>query len=73
LLLPLEKGGKETINLTTLLSDISVLLHSYDKSWLTPSHQLANGPFRLAALGTSSGTVVEDASYFRVRVKWHQL
>ena len=61
-----KKGGKN-INLTTLLSDIFGTSPDYDKKSQDPTGQLANGPFRLNALGTTAAPWVEDASYFRVR------
>ena len=61
-----KKGGKN-INLTTLLSDIFGTSPDYDKKSLDPTGQLANGPFRLNALGSTAKPWVEDASYFRVR------
>ena len=61
-----KKGGKN-INLTTLLSDIFGTSPDYDKKSLDPTGQLANGPFRLNALGSTAEPWVEDASYFRVR------
>jgi TonB-linked SusC/RagA family outer membrane protein len=61
-----KQGGKN-INLTTLLSDIFGTSPDYDKKSLDPTGALANGPFRLNALGTTAGPWVEDASYFRVR------
>jgi outer membrane receptor protein involved in Fe transport len=61
-----KKGGKN-INLSTLLSDIFGTSPDFDDKSLDPSGQKANGPYRLAALGTTAGPWVEDAGYFRVR------
>lgn len=61
-----KKGGKN-INLTTLLSDIFGTSPDYDKTTLDPTHQLANGPFRLTASNSTASPWVQDASYFRVR------
>jgi len=61
-----KKGG-ENINLSTLLSDIFGTSPDYDKKSLDPTGAVANGPFRLNALGTTARPWVEDASYFRVR------
>lgn len=61
-----KKGG-ENINLSTLLSDIFGTSPDYDEKSLDPTGAVANGPFRLNALGTTAGPWVEDASYFRVR------
>jgi hypothetical protein len=61
-----KKGGRN-INLSTLLSDIFGTSPDFDDKSLDPSGQKANGPYRLAALGTTAGPWVEDAGYFRVR------
>jgi TonB-linked SusC/RagA family outer membrane protein len=61
-----KKGG-DNINLSTLLSDIFGTSPDYDDTNLDPTHQLNNGSFRLAALGTTVKPMVQDASYFRVR------
>lgn len=61
-----KKGGKN-INLSTLLSDIFGTSPDFDKKSMDPSGQLANGPYRLNALGTTARPWVEDAGYFRVR------
>lgn len=61
-----KQGGKN-INLSTLLSDIFGTSPDFDKKTLDPSKQLSNGNYRLAALGSTAGPWIEDASYFRVR------
>jgi outer membrane receptor protein involved in Fe transport len=61
------KQGGRNINLSTLLSDIFGTSPDYDKKSLDPTGALANGPFRLKALGTTAEPWIEDASYFRVR------
>jgi TonB-linked SusC/RagA family outer membrane protein len=61
-----KKGGKN-INLTTLLSDIYGTSPDFDDKTLDPTGQRADGPYRLAALGTTAGPWVESATYFRVR------
>ncbi len=61
-----KKGGKN-INLSTLLSDIFGTSPDYDEKSVDPAGTLANGPFRLNALGTTASPWVEDAGYFRVR------
>jgi TonB-linked SusC/RagA family outer membrane protein len=61
------KQGGRNINLSTLLSDIFGTSPDYDKKSLDPTGAAANGPFRLAALGTTARPWVENASYFRVR------
>jgi hypothetical protein len=49
------------------LSDIFGTSPDYDDHNVDPSGQMANGPYRLNALGTTAGPWVENASYFRVR------
>jgi TonB-linked SusC/RagA family outer membrane protein len=66
LLMHWKQGGKN-INLSTLLSDIFGTSPDYDKKSLDPAGTLANGPFRLNALGTTAKPWVENTSYFRVR------
>jgi len=61
-----KKGGRN-VNLSTLLSDIFGTSPDYDDKSLDPTGALANGDFRLKALGTTAKPWVEDASYFRVR------
>ena len=61
-----KQGGKN-INLSTLLSDIFGTSPDYDKKTLDPTGALANGPFRLHALGTTAEPWVENAGYFRIR------
>lgn len=61
-----KKGG-ENINLTALLSDLNGTSFDFDKIDLDPSGTLANGPFRLNALGSNSGPYIEDAGYLRMR------
>jgi hypothetical protein len=61
-----KKGGKN-VNLSTLLSDIFGTSPDFDDKTLDPSKQLANGPYRLNALGVTAGPWIEDASYFRFR------
>ncbi len=61
------KQGGENINLSTLLSDIFGTSPDYDDTDLDPAGTVANGPYRLNALGTTAGPWVEDAGYFRVR------
>jgi TonB-linked SusC/RagA family outer membrane protein len=61
-----KKGG-ENINLSTLLSDIFGTSPDFDKKSLDPTGALANGPYRLNALGTTARPWVEDAGYFRFR------
>jgi TonB-dependent starch-binding outer membrane protein SusC len=61
-----KKGGKN-INLSTLLSDIFGTSPDFDDNALDPAGLLANGPFRLNALGSTARPWVEDATYFRVR------
>jgi TonB-linked SusC/RagA family outer membrane protein len=61
------KQGGRNINLSTLLSDIFGTSPDFDKKSLDPSGALANGPYRLNALGTTANPWVEDAGYFRVR------
>ncbi|MDP4261412.1 MAG: SusC/RagA family TonB-linked outer membrane protein [Bacteroidota bacterium] len=65
-LLHWKKGGRN-INLSTLLSDIFGTSPDYDKKSLDPTGALANGPYRLNALGTTAKPWVEDASYVRIR------
>ncbi len=61
-----KKGG-DNINLSTLLSDIFGTSPDFDETSLDPAGAAKNGPFRLAALGTTAQPWVEDAGYFRVR------
>ncbi len=61
------KQGGENINLSTLLSDIFGTSPDYDETTIDPTGAMANGPFRLNALGTTARPWVEDAGYFRVR------
>ena len=61
-----KEGGKN-INLSTLLSDIFGTSPDYDKISLDPAGVMANGPFRLNALGTTAAPWVENSGYVRIR------
>ena len=61
------KQGGDNINLSTLLSDLSGTSPDFDDTDLDPSGALANGPFRLAALGATAEPFIEDAGYVRLR------
>jgi len=61
-----KEGGKN-INLSTLLSDIFGTSPDYDKISLDPAGVMANGPFRLKALGTTAAPWVENSGYVRIR------
>lgn len=61
-----KEGGKN-INLSTLLSDIFGTSPDYDKKSLDPTGVMANGPFRLNALGTTAAPWVENSGYVRIR------
>ncbi|TMI70475.1 MAG: SusC/RagA family TonB-linked outer membrane protein [Bacteroidetes bacterium] len=61
------KQGGDNINLSTLLSDIFGTSPDYDDKTADPSGVLANGPYRLNALGTTAKPMIQDAGYFRFR------
>jgi len=61
------KQGGDNINLSTLLSDIFGTSPDFDDKTMDPTGQLANGPYRLNALGTTAKPMIQDASYFRFR------
>jgi outer membrane receptor protein involved in Fe transport len=61
------KQGGDNINLSTLLSDIFGTSPDYDDKTADPSGVLANGPYRLNALGTTAKPMIQEAGYFRFR------
>jgi hypothetical protein len=50
-----------------LLSDIFGTSPDYDDKTADPSGVLANGPYRLNALGTTAKPMIQEAGYFRFR------
>jgi outer membrane receptor protein involved in Fe transport len=61
------KQGGESINLSALLFDLGETTHDFDDFTLDPTGALANGPYRLNALGVDSGPYIQDAGYIRLR------
>ena len=61
------KEGGENINLSTLLFDLSETTHDFDDTDLDPDGVLANGPYRLSLLGSSTEPYIQDAGYIRLR------
>ena len=61
------KQGGENINLSTLLFDLSETTHDFDDTDLDPDGVLANGPYRLSLLGSSTEPYIQDAGYIRLR------
>ncbi len=61
------KQGGDNINLSTLLFDLNETTNDFDDTDLDPDGVLANGPYRLSLLGSSTAPYIQDAGYIRLR------